>query len=226
MYEAQQGSLQQEGAQKKLEFATQKSRLESRISYEQKQLQETKNRIKVLDDRAQQEQGSITELEAEQEVTQNELDTLGAELEELSEEVERQKAEYTRRSEKEAEHRRDVQKRSLNVDSTVTAVATLDSERQLNAASRYTLLRRCKLENINLPLEEESAGLDQLPIDIVQADPDAMDVDDDPDASMVQATAIQDYGIVIDFDDLDEDLREVRTFLRSRATFLRNVRHY
>lgn len=218
VYEAQQGSLQQEGAQKKLEFATQKSRLESRISYEQKQLQETKNRIKVLEGRAQQDQDLITELEAEQEATQNELDTLGAELEQLSEEVERQKVEYARRSEKVAEHRREVQKRSKNVDSTLKAIATLDSERQLNAASRYTLLRRCKLENINLSLEEESAGLDQLPIDIVQADPDAMDVDEDPDASMVQSAIIQDYGIIIDFDDLDEDLREVR-----RVSFRRRV---
>lgn len=209
VYEAQQGSLQQEGAQKRLEFATQKSRLESRISYEQKQLQETKNRIKVLEDRVQQDQDLITALEAEQEGTQNELDTFGAELDQLSEELEGQKAEYGRRSEKVAEQRREVQKRSKNVDSTLKAIATLDSERQLNAASRYTLLRRCKLENINLSLEEESAGLDQLPIDIVQADPDAMDVDNDPDASMIQSAAIQDYGIIIDFDDLDEDLREV-----------------
>jgi structural maintenance of chromosome 1 len=210
VYEAQQGSLQQEGAQKRLEFATQKSRLESRISYEQKQLQETKNRIRVLEDRAQQDEDLIRELKREQEALQGELDTLGAELEQLSEQLERHKAEYTRRSEKVAEQRREVQKRSKNVDGTLKTIATLDSERQLNAASRYTLLRRCKLENINLPLEEDSAGLDRLPLDIVQADPDAMDVDEDPDISTVQSASIQDYGIIIDFDDLDEDLREVR----------------
>lgn len=213
VYEAQQGSLQQEGAQKRLEFATQRSRLESRTTYEQKQLQEIKNRIKVLEDRAQQDQDLITELEAEQEATQNELDTLSAALEELSEELERQREEYTRRSEKVAEHRREVQKRSKTVDSTLKAITTLDSDRQLNAASRYTLLRRCKLENINLPLEEESAGLDKLPIDIIEADPDAMDVDEDADSSAVEPTTIQDHGIIIDFDDLDEDLREVRTRL-------------
>ena len=213
VYEAQQGSLQQEGAQKRLEFATQKSRLESRMSYVEKHHQEIKNRIKVLEDRAKQDQDLITELEAEQQATQNELDVLGAELEQLSEELERHRAEYARRSEKVAEHRREVQKRSKTVDSTLKAIATLDSERQLNAASRYTLLRRCKLENINLPLEEESAGLDQLPIDIVQADPDAMDVDEDPDSSVIHPAVIQDYGIIIDFDDLDEDLREVSRHL-------------
>lgn len=210
VYEAQQGSLQQEGAQKKLEFSTQKSRLESRISYEQQQLQETKNRIQVLENRAQQDQSLITELEAEQQATQSDLDALCAELEQLMEELEEQKARYAKKSEKVAEQRREVQKRSKNVDGTLKAVASLEAERQLNAASRYTLLRRCKLEDINLPLEEDSAPLDQLPIDdILQADPDAMDVDEDPDATGFQPSTIQNYGIEIDFDDLDEDLREV-----------------
>lgn len=224
-YEAQQGSLQQEGAQKKLEFSTQKSRLESRISYEQQQLQETKNRIQVLESRAQQDQALITELEAEQKVTQSDLDTLGAELDQLSEELEHEKAKHAKKTEKVAEQRREVQKRSKDVDSTLKAVAGLEAERQLNAASRYTLLRRCKLEDINLPLEEESTPLDQLPIDdILQADPDAMDVDEDPDASSFQPSNIQDYGIEIDFDDLDEDLREVSALLTHISSIkFRNV---
>ena len=214
VYEAQQGSLQQEGAQKKLEFSTQKSRLESRISYEQQQLQETNNRIQVLENRAHQDQSLITQLKAEQEAMQNELDALGSELGQLSEELEQQKAKYAKKSEKVAEQRREVQKRSKNVDGTLKAVAALEAERQLNAASRYTLLRRCKLEDINLPLEEESTPLDQLPIDdILQADPDAMDVDEDPDVTSFQPSNIQDYGIEVDFDDLDEDLREVRTYM-------------
>lgn len=212
IYEAQQGSLQQEGAQKRLEYSTQKSRLESRISYEQQQLQGTKNRIKVLEDRAQHDQALISELKTEQNATQEEIDALGAELEQLSEDLEEQKAKHAKKSEKVAEQRREVQKRSKNVDGTLKAVAGLESERQLNAASRYTLLRRCKLENINLPLDEESEMLDRLPIDdIIQADPDAMDVDEDPDATTFQSANIQDYGIIVDFDDLDENLREVRT---------------
>ena len=40
-----------------------------------------------------------------------------------------------------------------------------------------------------------------------------MDVDEDPDATNFQPSNVQDYGIQIDFDDLDEDLREVSAFL-------------
>ena len=214
VYEAQQGSLQQEGAQKRLEFSTQISRLESRISYEQQQLQETKNRIKVLEDRMKQDQALIAELEVEKENTQSELNGLHAELEQLADQLRQQKAKHAKKSDKVAEQRQELAKRNKNYEGSQKVIADLESERQLNAASRYALLRRCKLEDINLPLEDDSAGLDQLPIDdILQPDPDAMDVDEDPDATSLQPADIPDYGIEIDFDDLDEDLREVRDFL-------------
>ncbi len=207
-YEAQQGSLQQEGAQKKLEFSTQKSRLESRINYEQQQLQETKSRIKVAQDRAAQDENLVNELEAEKESSQNELDSLMVELDQLTEQLEQQKLKHDQKAEKVAEQRREVQKRSKNVEGTLKAISGLEADRQLNASSRYTLLRRCKLEDIGIPLEEESRGLDQLPLDDVpQTDPDAMDVDDDPDATSLPE--VRDYGIEIEFDELDEDLRKV-----------------
>ena len=207
-YEAQQGSLQQEGAQKKLEFSTQKSRLESRINYEQQQLQETKSRIKIAQDRAAQDESLVRELEAEKESSQNELDSLMVELDQLTEQLEQQKVKHSQKAEKVTEQRRELQKRSKNVDGTLKAMSALEADRQLNASSRYTLLRRCKLEDISIPLEEESRGLDQLPLDdVLQADPDIMDVDDDPEATTLPE--VHDYGIAVDFDDLDEDLRGV-----------------
>ena len=211
-YEAQQGSLQQEGAQRKLEFSTQKSRLESRISYEQQQLQETKSRIEVAQDRAAHDENLVQELEAEKEASQNELDSLMVELDQLTEQLEQQKVKHNQKAEKVAEQRREVQKRSKSVDLTLKAISGLESDRQLNASSRYTLLRRCKLEDISIPLEEGSKGLDQVPLDdVLQIDSDAVDMDDDTEAATPPET--QDYGIEIDFDELDEDLREVRLFL-------------
>lgn len=210
VYEAQQGSLQQEAAQKNLEFSTQKSRLQSRIKYEEQQLQETKSRIQRLEDQIKQDQALIEELEAEQESTQGELDTLNAEIDQLTEQLEKQKAKHTQKAEKVNEQRREVQKRSKNVDGTLRSITGLESERQLSAAGRYALLRRCKLEDINIPLTEESTALDQLPIDeIVQTNPDAMEVNEDQDASILEPSNIQDHGIEIDFEDLDEDLQDV-----------------
>lgn len=210
VYEAQQGSLQQEAAQKKLEFSTQKSRLQSRIKYEEQQLQETESRIQRLEDQIHQDQALIDELNAEQESTQSELDTLNAEIDQLAEQLAKQKAKHSQKAEKVNEQRREVQKRSHNVEGTLRTITGLESERQLSAAGRYTLLRRCKLEDIDLPLTEDSKPLDQLPIDdVVQTDPDAMDLDEDQDSSSLQPSNVQDFGIDIDFEDLDDDLKDV-----------------
>ncbi|KAG8526869.1 uncharacterized protein KY384_008298 [Bacidia gigantensis] len=208
VYEAQQGTLQQEGAQKNLEFSTQKSRLQSRITYEQQQLQETQNRIKGLEDRARKDESLILELQAEQESSQNELDSLMVELDQLNEQLEKVKTNHDQEAEKVAEQRREVQKRSKGVENTVKTISGLEADRQLKASGRYTLLRRCKLENVRVPLEEESNSLDDLPLDTLQTDADAMDVDEDQDNTALQPSEVQDYGIEIDFDDLDEDLRE------------------
>ncbi|SLM34414.1 cohesin complex subunit [Lasallia pustulata] len=207
VYEAQQGTLQQEGAQKKLEFKTQRSRLESRISYEQQQLEETKSRIKLLEDRARQDESLVSELEAEKKAIQNDLDTLNAELEQLKERLEQQKSRYAKKTEKVAEQRREVQRRSKTVDGTIRAVTGLETEIQRNAAGKYALLRRCKLEDITIPLAADSRSLDQLPVnEVVQEDPDAMDVDED--AVNFRLPSVQDYGIEVDFEDLDDDLKE------------------
>lgn len=223
IYEAQQGSLQQEGAQKKLEFRQQKSKLESRISFEEQQLQETKNRIKTLEDSTSKDQALIAQLEGQKDAISNEIDTMSAELEQFQEQLEEQKTLYGKKADKVAEQRREVQKRSKNVDGTVRAVAGLEAEIQRNGAGRYALLRKCKLEDITIPLTDDSQSLDQLPIDgITHGDPDAMDVDDDPDQSSFQPTVVQDYGIDIDFENLDDDLREVRliTFVRAAGKAL------
>ena len=224
VYEAQQGSLQQEGAQKKLEFSMQKSRLESRITYEQQQSLEMESRIKVLEDRSQQDEALIEELQAEQGSSQNELDTLMVELDQLAEQLAQLKSKHSQKAEKVAEQRREVLKRSKSVDATLKAISGLEADRQLNASSRYSLLRRCKLEDVNIPLEEDSRSLDQLPLDdILQTDPDAMDVDEDQGASTLRPSAIQYYGIQVDFDDLDEDLREVRTSTSTHVHIHRDV---
>ncbi|CEL07347.1 Putative Structural maintenance of chromosomes protein [Aspergillus calidoustus] len=207
-YEVQQGSLHEEAAQKKLEFTTQKSRIENQLSFEQQRLQATSDRIASLQTQHQRDADLIQELEAEQEEVRNRLDELEAELEILREKLDEQKEKYAQSAENLAQHRRELQKRSRDVESTLKSINGLETEIQRNSSSRYALLRRCKLEDIDIPLTEDSNPLDQLPIDeLVQgADPDAMDVDgtqgDGGDF------AVQDYGIEVDFDSLGDTLKE------------------
>ncbi|OTB05268.1 hypothetical protein M426DRAFT_142171 [Hypoxylon sp. CI-4A] len=100
----------------------------------------------------------------------------------------------------------EVQKRSKDIESRQKAISALEAEVQRNSASKFALLRRCRLEQLNIPLS--SGSLDNLPNEdnLLHQDPDAMDLDDGDDADMID-NAMDDYGIEIDFDQLDDDLK-------------------
>ncbi|PYI13497.1 cohesin complex subunit [Aspergillus violaceofuscus CBS 115571] len=208
-YEVQQGSLQEEAAQKKLEFTTQKSRIENQLSFERQRLQATVDRVASLQAQYQRDEELIQELEAEQERIRNQMDEYNAELDVLRERLEEQKEAYAQSAENLTHHRRELQKRTREVEGTLKNVNVLEAEIQRNSSSRYALLRRCKLEDIDIPLTEDSNPLDQLPIDDLMqaADPDAMDVDEDANG-VGDAFAVQDYGIEVDFDSLGDTLKE------------------
>ncbi|CRG88328.1 Structural maintenance of chromosomes protein 1 [Talaromyces islandicus] len=209
-YEAQQGSLQEEAARKKVEFTTQKSRIENQLSFEKQRLQATDDRIEALKAQYKRDEALIKGLKAEQDGIKNRLDELGAELEILRERLDEQKELYAESQEKLAAQRRELQKRAKNVEDTLRTVGTLEGEIQRNSSNRYGLLRRCKLEGIDVPLADDSAALDNLPIDdlVQNADPDAMDIDEEANVTGLETLAVQDYGIEVDFDSLGETLKE------------------
>lgn len=221
-YEAQQGSLQEEAAQKKLEFTTQKSRIENQLSFEKQRLQSTDDRVNALKAQYERDMALIEELKAEQNKIRNQLDVFNAELDLLRERLEEQKELYAQSAEVLTQQRRELQKRSKHVEVTLRAIGGLEGEIQRNSANRYALLRRCKLEDIDVPLTESSAHLDQLPIDdlVQNADPDAMDIDEDSNGAGGQAPTVQDYGIEVDFDSLGETLKEVRLLFKSLEYFV------
>ncbi|KAI9888933.1 MAG: Structural maintenance of chromosomes protein 1 [Vezdaea aestivalis] len=209
-YEAQQGSLQQEAAQKKLEFTMQKNKLQNQLSFESQRLNATIERIQKLETQSRIDSDLIAQLQKEKALIRKETTKLKAERSQAYQVLEAARAEHETKAEMVAEYRRDVQSRSKEAEGTLKSISGLETEIQRNAANRYALLRRCKLEEIDIPLTEDSTGLDRLPVDdMLQTDPDKMDVDDeDPSASALQPPVIQDYGIEVDFEDLDEDLKE------------------
>ncbi|KIW47160.1 uncharacterized protein PV06_02757 [Exophiala oligosperma] len=209
-YEARQGSLQQEAAQKKLEFVTQKGRLEGQLSFEKSRLQATDDRLESLRDREQRDKEIIDELNEQRQGIQDDLETLKNELDELNAQLDQQKELLSDVADTLAEQKQEVQKRSKEMESTFRAISALEGDMQRHSSARYSLLRRCKIENIAIPLDSGSANLDSVPInDLPLEDADAMDVDeDDPTSAALKAHNVMDYGVVPDFDVLDDDLKE------------------
>ncbi|KAI0396173.1 RecF/RecN/SMC [Xylariaceae sp. FL0594] len=205
-YEAQQGSYEAEAAEKRGQFDLQKSRLESNKSWEESRHSETEGRLRSLEDRLKrltrdievykQEKAEIEEAKGHDE---DELEALEEQLGELREKLEEQ-------NDKVNSAKADVQKRSRDIDGRLRAIAALETELTKNSAAKFALLRRCRLEQIDVPLAQGS--LDNLPNEdtLLHRDPDAMDIDDGDDAELVE-DALNDYGIEVDFDQLEDDLK-------------------
>ena len=208
VYEARQGSIQQEAAQRHLEFTTQISKLQNQLTFETERLRKTSERIDSLVSLSSRDEANVTEYEDEKAAIQEELDTISAELEAMTEELDARKTEQESRSAVVNELKRTLSARAHSLEETQKTIGSLEAEIERAAAGRYTLLRRCKLEEIDLPLVDESEPLSALPIDdtLATQDPDAMDLDD-PDATQPLASTLHDYGIAPDFAVLPRDLQ-------------------
>lgn len=204
-YEAQQGSLEQEASQKRGEFEYQKQRYTSALSWEQSRFKDTESRVSRMQQTVEVKQADIIGYEKQKAKLEGMLDHINAELEILNSNLDKKNAVLSTKSDKVTAAKSEVTKRSKNVDAATKTITSLETEVQRESAHRYALLRRCKLEQIKIPLQKNSKSLDSLPVEsALQTDPDAMDVDDEDEPELMGT----DYGIEVDFKNLDDDLAQ------------------
>ncbi|KAL6712682.1 Structural maintenance of chromosomes protein 1 [Coniothyrium glycines] len=207
-YEAQQGTIQEEAAEKRLEFTSQRSRLQHYL----KQLESThrgfEERLKSAEEEINRRTTDIIELEGQQEELQSSIDVLQAELETLQERQAEFEQKLIERAAAVKEARRVLDQRNEKVKTVLEEVQEEDAKIKKNATSRYNVLKECRVNEIKIPLTEDSKPLSSLPMtDLPRPDEDPMDIDEDPDATQVQTAEVDDYGIEVDFEELDEELR-------------------
>lgn len=208
-YEALQGSLEQEVSKKRNEFEIQKGRLQSNLTLDTSRHEETQRRLQQINAQLERLEADIQEYKAEKASLEESLGEESDELEALKESLDEKKAGLSQKAEKVSEAKQEVQKRSKDIESRLKAISGLEAEIQKNSAGKFALLRRCKLEQVQIPLAEGS--LDQLPNrdNILHQDPDAMDVDEDEEDAEAVEAAMEDFGIEINFDGLDDELKKV-----------------
>ncbi|KAI9695154.1 MAG: Structural maintenance of chromosomes protein 1 [Bogoriella megaspora] len=205
-YMEQQGTARQEASTELANFRQQISRLNQGIQFAQSVISEKDGRINKLKYDADNSKQAIGVLEQERGEIVGSMDVLNAEMEQFREEMARLNEVLEQRQQKVQEARRELQKRSKNIEAVNKDIATLDAEMARNAAGRYALLKRSKIDGTRIPLKEGSSGLEILPLEDL-GDEDTMDLDDEDNPSQMVPT-IKDYGIDVDFDDLDDDYKE------------------
>lgn len=207
-YEAQQGNLEQEAAEQRNKFEVQKQQLRSTLNYNQSRHNETQGRVKRMQEQLERMEADVETYQGEKTAVEEAMGQDQDELEALQESLEEVQAEQAKKIEKVAEAKLEVQKRSKDIDARLKLISELEAEIQKNSSNRFAQLRSCKLQQITIPLLEGS--LDDLPNEdnLLHQDPDAMDVDEGEDPEVLEA-AMDDYGIEVDFESLEEELKDV-----------------
>ncbi|KAG6018375.1 hypothetical protein E4U43_002534 [Claviceps pusilla] len=222
-YDASQGKLEQEVSERRNQFEVQKQRLENRLKWEVTKHSDTETRIKRMEDNIRRLKKDIKSYSIEKAEIESNIGREQDELDALREMLDEQRADLRDKSQKVSEARAELQKRSKDIEARHREISSLETMVQKNSASKSALLRRCRLEQIQIPLVEGT--LDNLPNedDLLRQDPDAMDVDGDDEEMM--DLALDDHGIAIDFTGLDSELKksddsEVETQLTERISML------
>jgi structural maintenance of chromosome 1 len=165
-------------------------------------------RLQAAEDQIKNQVAIITELEEKQEGLQNDIDVLMAELETLKEQRDQLNEQLTERAAAVREARRVLDQRNDKVKNVVKEVNEEDAKIKTCATNRFNVLKDCRVNEISIPLTEDSKPLASLPMtDAPRPDAEAMDVDEDPDSTQIEPAQVDDFGIEIDFEELDEELR-------------------
>jgi len=206
VYEEQQGGLAKETAAKRNEFSRQISSLESVLKTFRDLLQATQDRIKKLTTNIKRDEVQLIEMQKEKKQIEDDIQQNLEELAELKAEHQQAKDKYESYHGKVHKLKKNVDTVKNSIDDQAKEIAVHETENERAATDRYNLLRKCKLEEIDIPLA--SGSLDSVPINadflIRGDDPDSMDVDSD--GGMLR-TEIPDWGISIDYDSLSDDLK-------------------
>lgn len=201
-YEERQVRLLEAQAAARLQSETHVKRITHQLSFEQQTVAGIEERLRTLARSVTREQSKLEATEASREATLSEVEELRGRLEQAT----------TRLGELQSEHDDVKQALSAAKKSASRAIRALDSaHRQIAACNdtierlgseRLEILRRCRLESIDLPLHKGS--LADVPLMNVAEEDAAMDVDQDS----TEPVHLRDYGIQVDYDELEEEERE------------------
>ncbi|KAF9233408.1 hypothetical protein BU15DRAFT_90371 [Melanogaster broomeanus] len=203
-YEERQLKVAKQESQARLRFDQQIARLTHQSQFEDEQLQLTQSRLATLKKTQDDEEARVVELEEQKHQIQEEI-TSGQEAIEKLREGLNTLNEILDEKTKTVEQVKKTHGRAAKVlDQALKEIGTMNDEIEKLALERSAMYRKCRLEDIKLPLL--AGNLKNVPMEENLRDEMAMDVDEDEDGTQ-RPKQVQDYGIEVDFAALDDEDR-------------------
>ncbi|KAK0550612.1 Structural maintenance of chromosomes protein 1 [Tilletia horrida] len=199
-YEETQLKALQERSDEQVEYESQLARLAHQIKFEGEQVESIEERVATLKRTKDKEAEKLRKYEEDRTKLSTSMEGLEAELAESSSALEQLKAKHASKSSELEVAKKESKKAASELNQVLKEVAAANVEIEKLGTERLNIYRRCRLEEIELPLLKGS--LKKVPLE--EADKDLDDMDVDVDASTQEPVEVKDYGIEVDYSDLSE----------------------
>ncbi|RDB26948.1 Structural maintenance of chromosomes protein 1 [Hypsizygus marmoreus] len=204
-YEERQMKVAQEESKARLQYETQISRLTHQSEFEAEGLKTARDRLANLETVIKTEQANLARMESQKVVAQEEIASFEKAIADIREELSEIQETLDEKTKAVEAAKKTTSKSAKVLDLALKEIATCNDEIEKLALERSSIYRKCRLEEIKLPLLE--GNLKNVPMEENLREEVAMDVDEDEDGTQRPKT-VQDYGIEVDFDSLDDETRE------------------
>jgi structural maintenance of chromosome 1 len=138
---------------------------DSRIQFEQAQLSNTRERLASLKATVAKEEINVQTLRTEKEELESDFEIAKEDIAKLVAKSQKAKASYEEASTHVDELRDQARKTQRSLDKALKEIAASNDEIEKSASNRHAIYRRCRLEEIDLPLV--SGSLDKVPLEEV-----------------------------------------------------------
>lgn len=195
-YEDRQGAIHQLAAKKRAEFTAQNARIKNHLSFQQATSEQTKERIDKMRAHLERDTTALTSFEAENHRIERAMEQLTEEIRHVQSYIDEEKVLADQKSDVVIEKQREISKIGRNIDSLNQLINSLNLEVERFLTNQHALLRKCKLEEIDLPLIQGT--LASVPFE----------ENLNNDSEGVEIPDLSSWGIEIDFDELPDELKE------------------
>lgn len=191
-YENRQLNLVQRQNEARAEYELQMKRVELAKQFEQSQLDASRQRLDVNERVVERERKRLQEFEKVQQDLMTRLSDIRTQIGNIRDRVDELRVQERDEKQELADSRSGLQKAQRALDDAIKETASANLEIEKMADDRTAIYRRCRLEEIDLPLA--SGSLSKVPLEDSNEE---MDLDEDEDQG---AQSVLDYGIQAKYD--------------------------
>ncbi|EEB06777.1 mitotic cohesin complex subunit Psm1 [Schizosaccharomyces japonicus yFS275] len=205
-YDDYRTSFAQKFSARKLEFTTQKSLVQNQLSFESQRLKETEQRLQKLKGYVEKEETAAVEMKKQKDSLENVIATSEAEMELLREDYNKLKQDNEELLQRVASERSLLSSKGSEQNKLSAKINTLKASIERCRSDWQGVLRKCKLDDLQIPLLQ--GNLDVVPIDEIPVSNEPSQTQTDMDIDSENGNPVDRYGIVVNYDALDDELRE------------------